>query len=595
MATTTLGGTPTTIDDAELTTGWTTFTTQDGDIKKQGTYANSGILRTDLSTGYYDIVTDSGSAQNMTGRHVRVWIQFTAINKLDTEAGSGMEFFMYDGTNTAYWVAFGSDTYFGGWKNFVLNCDLSPESGSFDKTIVRRWGFRFNRTAAPANVINTYVDYIRYGDGYYATGGTSGDEISLDSIRTVDIASGYGIIDRSEGVYYGYGALTIGNGATTTYFEMLNEVLVFVSAKVATGLYKIVGAGSGCNINIQNSVMRSSGSTDTTRFIFDMDDTNLATFTMNGSLLMRAGECRFKSGQDVSGNTFVDCGQILAAGADLTGSSVKSYAGAANTSCLIWDVNTDCDGYLDDMSFEKGTNAHHAIEFGTTSPTSLTLRGVSFSGFNASNSQNDSALHVKRTTGTVTISVIGCSGDITYKSEGATVVISVDPVTLSVHVQDSETGDAIVGARVLVTAGDIGPKPYHASVTITRSSSTATVSHTDHGLATNDYVVIAGANQPEYNGVHQITYSNANAYTYTVSGTPDSPATGTITSTFAPISNTTNSSGNVTDSRSYTSNQDIEGKVRMATSGTLYKTAPISGTIDSSKGLSVVVQLIPDE
>lgn len=64
---------------------------------------------------------------------------------------------------------------------------------------------------------------------------------------------------------------------------------------------------------------------------------------------------------------------------------------------------------------------------------------------------------------------------------------------------------------------------------ITRDSSTATVTTSvDHGLQTGDYVTISGAVETEYNGTYQITVTGVDTYTYTVSGTPDSPATGTI-------------------------------------------------------------------
>ena len=112
---------------------------------------------------------------------------------------------------------------------------------------------------------------------------------------------------------------------------------------------------------------------------------------------------------------------------------------------------------------------------------------------------------------------------------------------------------AIENARVLLAVGDGSNYPYGDSVTITSSGTTATVSHTSHGMATNDYIIITGANEDAYNGVFQITYSTDNSYTYTMPDSASSPATGTITATFAVISGLTNSSGIVSDSRSWTS------------------------------------------
>ncbi len=69
-----------------------------------------------------------------------------------------------------------------------------------------------------------------------------------------------------------------------------------------------------------------------------------------------------------------------------------------------------------------------------------------------------------------------------------------------------------------------------AVTSITRASQTATVTTTaPHGLASNDWALMAGATQPEYNGVFQITVTGASTFTYTVTGTPATPATGTIT------------------------------------------------------------------
>jgi hypothetical protein len=67
-----------------------------------------------------------------------------------------------------------------------------------------------------------------------------------------------------------------------------------------------------------------------------------------------------------------------------------------------------------------------------------------------------------------------------------------------------------------------------AVTSITRSGSTATATVTAHGLSTGNKVNLQGAAQTEYNGVFTITVVDANTFTYTVTGTPATPATGTI-------------------------------------------------------------------
>ena len=168
------------------------------------------------------------------------------------------------------------------------------------------------------------------------------------------------------------------------------------------------------------------------------------------------------------------------------------------------------------MVFSSGANAHHAIEFGTTSPTSITLNNLDFTGFNASQDVNGSIFHVKRTTGTVTINLVGCTSDVafasSYRTDGATVVIVEDPVTLTITVSDLDTAAVIENVNVFIPVTSGVNWPYLASVTITGSTTTCTVTHTTHGLSTGDYIFIEGAVEDEYNGSHQITVTGLTCY-----------------------------------------------------------------------------------
>ena len=80
---------------------------------------------------------------------------------------------------------------------------------------------------------------------------------------------------------------------------------------------------------------------------------------------------------------------------------------------------------------------------------------------------------------------------------------------------------------------------------ITRSSTTATVTtSTAHGLFVGQRVLIAGADQSDYNGTFTITAVNSSTvFTYTVANSPATPATGTITARRAPAGWTKEFSG----------------------------------------------------
>lgn len=68
----------------------------------------------------------------------------------------------------------------------------------------------------------------------------------------------------------------------------------------------------------------------------------------------------------------------------------------------------------------------------------------------------------------------------------------------------------------------------YAVTSITRSGSTATLTASAaHGLSSGETVVVSGATQTEYNGTFVITVTSTTVFTYTVAGTPATPATGT--------------------------------------------------------------------
>ena len=64
---------------------------------------------------------------------------------------------------------------------------------------------------------------------------------------------------------------------------------------------------------------------------------------------------------------------------------------------------------------------------------------------------------------------------------------------------------------------------------LTQASGTATATLTAHGFADGDPVTIAGSNQAGYNGIQNITYVDANTFTYPVDSATVSPSTGTAT------------------------------------------------------------------
>ncbi len=71
---------------------------------------------------------------------------------------------------------------------------------------------------------------------------------------------------------------------------------------------------------------------------------------------------------------------------------------------------------------------------------------------------------------------------------------------------------------------------HATSVTsLTRSGNLVTaITSSDHNFATNNEILISGADQTEYNGTFTITVTTANEFTYLITTTPTTPATGAI-------------------------------------------------------------------
>lgn len=630
---------------ADSTTGWTP-----GSYGTVSDYAEATLAVGESLGITNDEVYFTGSAINLSNTLVYVYAFNNALLTPWDSSPPPIALLLGDGTDLIAFDMAGSDrrvfNHLDGptaWQCLVLDGDQADEmntagntyvaSGSFaalDLTNIVDVGCAFDtQSKALGGGYNVAVDIIRYGnDGIRITAGGSGTEgyfteIAVADRSTADQAA-HGILRAYTTIAFGVqGPLTFGDDTTATnsYFEDSGVVVVFEDRNISDGKYyfNVEGHASATNsFVLTGSTITTAG--PTVKMDFSGGDIN--TLTFDGMVFAAlGGVILFSTNADASGHavddsTFDGCGKITAGAVDFTGVSVinsagttgaieagggdllaltvSGYEGTADTSALIYNQATDPDGILDNSSFTKGTAATHAIEFGTSSPLTMTLTDIDFSGYNAADTNTDSTFYVKRTGGTVTINLVGCSGNMTYKSAGATVVLVINPVSLAVHVQDISTGADLVGARVYVLAATTGPLPFEDTVTISRVTTTATVAHTAHGLATNQWVKIEDAVQEDYNGGKQITKIDADSYSYTVANSPTTPATGTILATAIVIFGTTDANGDISDSRSYSSDQDFTGRIRKS-SDPYYKTSPLSGTIDSVNGLPLTVGMIPDE
>lgn len=540
------------------------------------------------------------------------FIVFTAAGSLDTQASGGLRMIIGsdDGAYDEFYVG-GSDTLaYDSWVPYAIDPNTAtPDVANSGGT--ERWVGTLAdlpTAAGPTKGNPIGMDAIRYGRCRIDyTVGDSGDPATFDGAEAVGNVGGtrWGLLELLGGAYQTQGFHSIGTSGTAVDFRDADKVLFWrkllnnltddaVSANF--NRVEVINAGSNCDMN--NIIWTALGTRARGQFVHTAGTCDLMacqffnwdTFTFIAASV--ATDC-----------AFTDCRAITAPGSTLNGSSIITPDIAANTSGLIWNVATDPDGLLDDMTFTKTSGtAHHAIEFGTAIPTAAnyTLRGCAFgTDFSATEdgSVGDETFHFLDTTGTITLNLVGCTGNAGYRTEGVAVSIITDPVTTTLTIQTSASPPVpIENARAFIETSDgTGPLPFEDSVAIIQSGGTATVTHTDHGLSTDHYVVIRDAIPNEYNKVAQITKTTDDEYTYAVDSGASSPATGSPISSGVVISALSNGSGIVSDTRTFGGNQPFKGWARKSSGSPFYQNGAITGIISSIDGFTASIALLSDE
>lgn len=535
---------------------------------------------------------DYGSAIPWTGGYVfMVWQMFSAGSNIDTWANGGMRFGVGSSSgNMNYWNALGKDygSYpYGGWQNTAIDpastpdlTEGSPVSGSY-----RVFGSLPNMLNKITKGSPHVVDAIRYGRGTLnaINGDSTNGYADFPSMAAANDAGNarWGLFQLQSGGYKWKGLMSLGTAATAVDFRDSNKaVIVDDTPRAYLTFNKVEVHNAASIVQWLNISMQAAGATSPGRF--EMVDN--ATVTKDGCTFTDMDTFVYQSAATITGTTFRRCGQVTLGGATMDGCLFSNSTANVALACGA-SVAT-----LSNTEF-IGSGVNHAIEI--TGGTSHTLNGIKFTGYAASNgSTGNEAVFVNIASGNVTIYA---DATFSYRTAGATVTVISGSVTLGLDVTTA-AGTPIPGAAVFVQAANAtGPLPYQEAVTIANSGTTATVTHTGHGMLTNDKVVIRGASLPENNGVFDINVTDANTYTYTMASAPGSSPTGTITSTWVALYGTSDANGRASMSRAFASDQPITGWARKSSSSPYYKTGPISGVISSAAGATVTALLIGDE
>lgn len=605
------------------TTDWNAFGGGASGLNNESDYYivdSSCVSKNAWASDYKGMIYDNGVTLTIpSGDAVFVWITHLTPNSLGAASAGGIQVVMADNTTEAQfdeWYIAGSDTivYDKRWICAPVDPTVTPNDNGSAAADYQYFGGGANLpTGGPTKGAPFAIDAIRYGREFQCTNGDlANGYATFDGAATYndDSTRRYGQIQLSGGVYQLQGMFVMGTASTAVDFRDSNRSVVFLNnggnVKRAFHGFEVRNASSRVdwnNITIESFGRDRAGGGhldgDIRTGSFEMIDA--ADVNIDGCTFVNMQDFTFQSTGSATNCTWRGCAEIYAAGADLSGSSISDYsylstggAPPVGPSALIWDVATNPDTLLQDMTFTKGTETVRAINFGTSSPTTMTFRNMTFNGYNASNGQSDSAIEFSRTTGTVTVTLIGTTQP-SYSSSGATIEFVTNPVTVTARAV-TKTGTAIQDANVFLYAtSTTGSLPAEDSVTIANSGTTATVTHTAHGLISNDKVWIQGASLSENNGVFTITVTDANTYTYTMGSSPGSSPTGTITSTFVFFKGLTDVNGEISLTKSIPANQSVDGWARKSTSAPRYKQGPLVGTVSASADTTLTGVLVLDE
>jgi hypothetical protein len=436
-------------------------------------------------------------------------------------------------------------------------------------------------------------------------GGTTTTPIDLNSIKTI-INNSCGfipLVSQTGSAIQSFIPIQVGGGDNCVVSVDLSSIQFPTKADGSNYLdfhvdndvvgIEFYGTGSSDSFTFTNTVFTSASSY---YWKFNSSHNSGTVINFSGSSVINALVTLVSSVQ-LTGVSFINCTEVSALNSltNCTFNKSRGTSGAVLVTGSSESALQTALNYLSNCTFSSNTTPSGALRLSYTGSASnivLNITSGTFSGNTAdirweAPSSSNLTLNISGTCNLTSSS--------TYSATNSnTVTFIAGSVSATVTCQ-TVAGSPIEAAKVLLTTNTGATLPYRVTVTITNSGTTATVSHTSHLMNTGDKVLIKGASHEANNGVFTITKINADSYSYTMGATPGSNPTGSITATFVFIYGDTNASGiTPTFTRVIPADQPATGWARKSSGAPYYKTAPISGTVDSVTGGAFTALLIED-
>jgi hypothetical protein len=340
----------------------------------------------------------SGTWDFSTYTHVRWWGLFLQGSLINTDVAGGIQFGATDGSNTGWWKVSGSDSYPGGWYNFVCNTGRAVDSGTKPTmSAITEVYVRLNLTGSGKNFANTWVDNLHLCDGLKIYGDDAGGYMDLEDVFAVDdtdnsgTVGGWGVVVKYFGIYFVSGELEFGDSAGTNAlkFQAKNQTLVFQNKDVDSALYDILVVDNGTGtteflLGEKSGTAGISGCTVTVEAIgqtgavtMTATDADISDFGLYGCSFIGLDDMDFPATStktEVLNCSFNQCGQVDPSTCTITNSnfisSSETAAGAVlfdqathNISSCSFIANTyacesNFDGSIDIVGFQFVNNTY---------------------------------------------------------------------------------------------------------------------------------------------------------------------------------------------------------------------------------------------
>jgi len=548
---------------ADNTTNWGNIgggagVASETDVIYQGSASVSRKVTTTLKGFYYL----GGTARNMNNDPYKVCL--FKVNATNYSALVELRLRLGNATGTWHeWTIFDSTTNYpptGGWQivpvNPRISLTTSGTSGSPNWAACDYFATQADFTAS-SKAENLVLDALDFYNGCYVNGGSSGTPETFQTLIDQDENQGtsgrYGGITTREGIIYAYGKVVVGGSLSagtvtgvSTYFEDSGKTIIFPDGRFHagySGLHLDVSANSTTVVDVAGCAFvgrgfssgyadGTEGSTDDTRPVADFIGPANLDGTGNIDGCLFDNFASIYIDYNFSGVvTFKNCGTVTNK-ASLGGDS-DNLDGSTFTGSPI--AATEAQLYVQDNGGAVDLSDMSFVSGGTGHAIEFQASILSTPTINLNSVIFDGYAASDGSTGNETIYIPKTSGTYTINVFGGTVpTIKTDGATVNVVVNPVDLDITVISA----TTGAVIP-----------SARVRILADTGGDLTAGD-VIIEGL---------------------------------------------TDGSGKISDTRAYTADQPITGRVRKSSVSPYYKTGNVVGTVVSDAGLAITVSLIDDE